>query len=57
MKIIAPVQSISDRLKSYPDLSQDIAYIYEIPNCNHFIILSNVTAYEISGIFVLGDHA
>ncbi len=29
-----------------PGLTQDIAYIYEILHCNHFIILSNAIAYE-----------
>ena len=30
--------------------TQDIAYIYQILHCNHFIILSNATAYETSTI-------
>ncbi len=42
---------LGDRgLKSDPDLRQYIAYIYEILHCNHFIILSNVTAYETTTI-------
>ncbi len=33
-----------------PRLPQHIAYIYEILHCNHFIILSNATAYETTTI-------
>ncbi len=36
--------------KADPGLTQDIAYIYEILHCNHFIILSNATAYETTTI-------
>ncbi len=32
--------------KADPRLTQDIAYIYEILHCNHFIILSKATVYE-----------
>ncbi len=41
------MDSYQRHLKADPDLTQDIAYIYEILHCNHFIILSNATAYEI----------
>ncbi len=37
-------------VKADPGLTQDIAYIYEILHCNHFIILSNATAYETNTI-------
>ncbi len=37
-------------LKAEPGLPQDIAYIYEILHCNHFIILSKATAYDTSTI-------
>ncbi len=33
--------------KADPDLTQDIAYIYEILNCNQFIILSKATALHV----------
>ncbi len=36
--------------KADPDFTKDIAYIYEILHSNHFISLSNVTAYEITTI-------
>ncbi len=40
----------SFKAKADPGLSQDIAYIYEILQYNHFIILSNATAYETTQI-------
>ncbi len=43
-----PVGFSSSSRKSNPRLTQDIAYIYEILHCNHFIILSNAIAYETS---------
>ncbi len=39
--------------KADPRLTQDIAYIYEILHCNHFIILSNATAHETTTIVVV----
>ena len=36
--------------KGHPDFLKDIAYIYEILHCNHFMILSNATAYETTTI-------
>ncbi len=36
--------------KADPRLTQDIAYIYEILHCNHFIILSKATEYETTTI-------
>ncbi len=39
--------------KADPDLTQDIAYIYEILHCNHFIILSKATEYETTTIVVV----
>ena len=32
--------------KADPRLTQDIAYIYKILHCNHFIILSKATEYK-----------
>ncbi len=39
---------LNSTLKADPDFTQDIAYIHEILHSNHFIILSNATAYEIT---------
>ena len=36
--------------KADPRLPQDIAYIYKILHCNHFIIFSNATSYETTTI-------
>ena len=41
---------MKDWVKAEPDLTQDIAYICEILHSNHFIILSDATAYETTTI-------
>ena len=43
--LICPVNRYL-KIKADPDLTQDIAYIYELLHSNHFNILSNATEYE-----------
>ena len=47
--LFIPIKDVSEE-KADPDLTQDIAYIYEILHSNHFIILSNATEYETTTI-------